>query len=104
MADITIKYQGREIPVRSVTRAQRRELHNLNKMVYAQTEFKVVDDKPQIINLNTDYNLLARMYELALSIAFDDLEVLDAEYNDTEQDIIAQKCVSLYLKLPKKKN
>jgi len=100
---MVVKFNAEDVEIKPITRAQRRELHHLNKQVYHKSEFRLVKDKPEIINLVTDYILLEILTERALMLAFDDPKVLDKKYSDVEQDALAQLIVVDYLGLSKKK-
>lgn len=100
---MVVEYKGDQIEIKPITRPQRRTLHHLNKQVYDKSEFKIVDDKPEITNLVTDHDRLQEMIEMALDLAFENTESLDDKYDDTEQDVLAQIIAREYLGLSKKK-
>ncbi len=99
---ITIKAFDKEWEINSITRQQRRELHALNKKVYAKSTFNVNSEKPEIVNLEIDYDAQAKLIERALDLAFDDPSCLDDALTDAKQDALSNLILKEYLLLSPK--
>lgn len=95
-----MKILDREFDQRPITWKERRALHHKHAQVFLGSVFK--DGK--IIKMKMDWDVFYESVEMALNIAFEDLEKELDGLTDSEIDTVGQSLLLEYLDPLKKKN